>query len=196
MRDLGVSVSRVRRAALEIERKAFHLTGLAVPLLYSIMLDHLHWSHRECVTFFVSGTACGWVLDISRLYIPVVRRNFPLAHILRKKEENQLCGACYFSLGVTLAIALAPPAIAITAIVFLILGDMMAALIGVSFGGEAVVVKLGREGNKSAEGSIGMFIICWIIGVLAFRGAPLSEYIALVGALTATIGRCFYILHT
>ena len=37
-------------------------------------------------------------------------------------------------------------------ILFLVLGDMSAAIIGVSFGGETVSLKLGREGKKSLEG--------------------------------------------
>jgi len=184
---LGVRVKRVRSAAREIERKSFHLTGLIVPLLYSTMLEHWNWRHRDCVIFFVSGTAFGWCFDIARLMFPVVRRNFPLGKILRDKEETQLCGACYFSLGVTLAIALFPPEIAMTSIVFLVLGDMSAALIGVSFGGEAVSLKLGREGKKSAEGSVAMFVICFFIGIAVFRAVPLSEYIAFVGAFMATV---------
>ena len=46
------------------------------------------------------------------------------------------------------------------AIIFLVLGDMAAALIGVSFGGEVASLKLGREGKKSVEGSLAMFCVC------------------------------------
>jgi hypothetical protein len=39
-------------------------------------------------------------------------------------------------------------------ILFLVLGDMTAAIIGVSFGGDALgQLKLGREGKKSLEGT-------------------------------------------
>ena len=37
--DLGVSLSRVKRAASEIERKVFHLCGLLVPLIYQLLLQ-------------------------------------------------------------------------------------------------------------------------------------------------------------
>ena len=143
---MGVKVKRVRKAAKEIERKTFHLTGLVVPLLYSVMIDYFDISHAACTTFFASGTAFGWCVDISRLYVPFVRDNFPLRHILRETEKNELCGACYFSLGVTIAIAFFPPEIAMTSIVFLVLGDMSAALIGVSFGGEKGVDETGPKG--------------------------------------------------
>ena len=49
--------------------------------------------------------------------------------------------------------AISPPPIAQAAILFLVLGDMTAAIIGVSFGGDALgKFKLGREGKKSLEG--------------------------------------------
>ena len=68
--------------------------------------------------------------------------------ILREKEKNQLSGTCYFSLGCTLAIAIFPSAVATLSIIWLVLGDMSAALIGVSFGGETVSLKMGREGTN------------------------------------------------
>lgn len=106
---------------------------------------------------------------------------------MREHERNQLSGTCYFSLGCTIAITLFPPAVATTSIIWLVLGDMSAALIGVSFGGDIVVVKMGRGGKKSMEGSVAMFITCTIIGMFAFSERYLSEYAVLIGALTATI---------
>ena len=44
---------------------------------------------------------------------------------------------------------------------FLILGDMSAAIIGVSFGGETCTMRLGRQGKKSLEGSLAMFAVCF-----------------------------------
>ena len=66
--------------------------------------------------------------------------------IIREKERHQLSGTCYFSLGCTLAISIFPPDISILSIIWLVLGDMSAALVGVSFGGETVSLKMGREG--------------------------------------------------
>jgi len=74
-----------------------------------------------------------------------------------------------------------------TSILFLVLGDMSAALIGRSFGGDVVVVKLGREGKKSVEGSMAMFITCCIIGFTMFSTVHLREYPVIIGAAVATI---------
>lgn len=126
-------------------------------------------------------------MDLARLYIPIVRGNWPGADILREKEKTQLTGGCYFSLGCTLAINLFSPATATAAISFLVIGDMMAALIGVAFGGDTCTVKLGREGNKSMEGSLAMFFSCFIVGMIVFYEEPLAEYPVFIGAAAATL---------
>ncbi len=67
------------------------------------------------------------------------------------------------------------------------LGDMAAALIGVSFGGEVASLKLGREGKKSVEGSLAMFCVCFLVAMVFFWDVQLSEYAAVVAAATATL---------
>ena len=186
LRDWGVRARRLARTATEIERKTFHLFGLLVPLVYQFLLGR-GWSQDQCTQLCWSITAVAWISDLMRLYIPVVRDNWPLAGILREKEQTQLTGSCYFSLGCTLAINMFSPAVACASICFLVVGDMAAALIGVAYGGEACVVKLGREGKKSLEGSVAMFISCVLIGKILFFQLPLAEYAVVVGAAVATV---------
>lgn len=83
--------------------------------------------------------------------------------------------------------SLSPPSVAMCSILFLVLGDMAAALIGVSFGGEVAQVKLGRLGKKSIEGSLAMFSVCFLVGCLTFAEVPLREYFVFGGALVATL---------
>lgn len=72
-------------------------------------------------------------------------------------------------------------------VLFLVLGDLSAAIIGVSFGGETCTVKLGRAGKKSVEGSVAMFAVCFVTGCTVFAGVELREYASFVGALVATL---------
>merc|ERR1712151_1355764 len=111
----------------------------------------------------------------------------PLKSILREHEHKQLTGGCYFSLGCTLAVTFSPPSIAMASIMFLVLGDMSAAIIGVSFGGECCTVKLGRQGKKSMEGSIAMFTVCFFVGCLTFCTVPLREYACFIASIVATV---------
>lgn len=186
LRGLGVPLNRIKRALRELERKTFHLCGLLVPLAHLLLLE-AGFTNGFCIRACWGLTAFGWAADLARVNVEVVRRNWPLASILREHERTQLTGACYFSLGCTLAITLAPPSVAACAILNLVLGDMAAALVGVSFGGEVANVKLGRAGAKSVEGSLAMFVVCVLVGCLVFANIPLREYAVVLGAATATL---------
>jgi len=190
IKDFGVKLSKVKRTALEIERKTFHLTGLTVPLLYHIVLTYFGWTQHDFAIFCWYVTAAVWAGDVFRVYVPGGNDIFPFSlmkKILREKEINQLSGTCFFSLGCTLAITFFPPAISTTSIVWLVVGDMSAALIGVSFGGDMCVVKMGREGKKSVEGSVAMLAACFLLGIFIYGDVFLSEYAVLLGAIAATV---------
>eukprot|EP00039_Didymoeca_costata_P025313 m.12940 g.12940 ORF g.12940 m.12940 type:complete len:276 (+) comp4756_c0_seq1:190-1017(+) len=186
----SVPAKKIARAAKEIERKTFHASGLIVPLWYQIMTTRFQYSQGFCVLFSVCFTSFIWIVEGARLYNPSFQAIFlksPFGRVMREREKTQLTGTPYFALGCTLSMALFPKEIAITAMLHLVIGDMMAALIGVSFGGEKCVVKLGRDSKKSVEGSLAMFIACFCIGVTVFARVHLCEYVAFVSALVATL---------
>ena len=183
----GVHVKRVKRTMQEIDRKVFHLCTLLVPLTHQVLLQR-GWSNDECVALCWAITTTGCSLDLARVYGPAfVRRHWPLQHLLREKEKERLTGSCFLALGCTLTIAIAPPSIAMAAVLFLVLGDLSAAVVGVSFGKETVSLKLGREGKKSAEGSIAMFVVCFLVGCTLFAHVELREYSVAIGAIVATL---------
>ncbi len=189
-RSLGVRLEKIARSIREIERKTFHLCGLGVPLAYYTCTNQLGWTQDQFKTFCWCFTALVWLGDSARVLCPGVM-NYPpyslLRGVIRDKEKGQLSGTCYFSAGCSLSIMLYPPAVAITSIVWLVVGDMTAALIGVAFGGETCVIKMGREGNKSLEGSVAMFVACVLCGLLGWVGVPLADYAVIVGSLAATV---------
>jgi len=183
----GVSLRKVARSVAEIQRKGFHVAGLLVPLVQLMLLRH-GWTNSECVRLCWTITIIGTSMDYARLHSDFVARHWPLRSILREHEHKQLTGGCYFALGCTLCIAVSPPSVAMASILFLVLGDMSAAIIGVSFGGDALgKLRLGREGKKSLEGSLAMFFVCFIIGCTIFPHVRLREYPVFWGALVATL---------
>lgn len=182
----GVALKKITKTAAEIERKVFHLCGLLVPLIHQVLL-HFGWSQRTCGAIVWTITIAGLTADLARVYIPFVQRNWPLKSILRDKEHTQLCGGSYFSLGCTLSIHFFAPAIAMTSIIFLVLGDMAAALIGRSFGRSIVSIGVGPGGKKSVEGSAAMFVVCFVFGCSIFSQVPLREYAVFIAALSATL---------
>lgn len=186
LKEGGVAISKVAKTAREIERKVFHLCGLLVPLTYQVMLGY-GFSKWECARLCWTITILGFTSDMMRVYIPFVQRNWPMKQILRETEQEQLCGATFFSLGCTLSIQLFDPVIAMTSVIFLVLGDMSAALIGRSFGQSVCSMKVGPNGKKSVEGSVGMFLCCCLFGCTIFSQVHLREYAVVIGALTATL---------
>jgi len=121
-----------------------------------------------------------------RAYAPALRLNDRHVRLLRETEHDRLSGAPFFALGCTLAIGLArTPAVAVTALLFLNLGDLAASIVGVAYGGGTL--KLGRNGKKSLEGSAAMFVTCFTLGYLAFWDVRLAEYVAAAAALAATL---------
>jgi len=186
LRDAGVAMSKVAKTSREIERKVFHLCGLLVPLIYTVMLGR-GYTKQQCANLCWAITLVGVTSDLMRVYIPWVQRNWPMKSILREKEQGQLCGATFFSLGCTLAVQIYDPVIAMTSIIFLVLGDMSAALIGRSFGQSVCSMKVGPGGNKSVEGSVGMFLVCILFGSMIFCQVHLREYAVVIAALTATL---------
>lgn len=190
MKSFGIRIKKIARASMEIERKAFHLTGLGVPLAHHISTSYFGWSKEHFVKFCWFCTISIWVGDVFRVLVPSSMDYYPyklLSDIIRKKEVGALSGTCYFSLGSTLAVALFPPAVAMTSITWLVVGDMSAALIGVSFGGETCSLKMGREGRKSLEGSVAMFVSCTAVGLVFFSGVRLSDYAVIIGSLASTL---------
>jgi len=186
LKNAGVVAHKVATTAREIERKTFHLCGLLVPFIYQVLLQR-GVSQAFCIRLCWSITVLGCSLDMMRIHVPLVQRNWPMKSLLRDREQGQLCGGSYFSLGCTMAIHFFSPAIAMTAIIFLVLGDMSAALIGRSLGQSVCNVKIGPGGKKSVEGSVAMFMVCIMSGCVIFSQVHLREYAVFVAALVATL---------
>ena len=112
LRSLGVSLSKVARAAREVERKGFHLAGLLVPLIQLLLLRN-GFTPSDCTRICWTITIIGCSFDFARLHVGFIQRNWPLRSILREHEHTHLTGGCYFSLGCTLSIG-APATICTT----------------------------------------------------------------------------------
>mmetsp|Transcript_15466 Transcript_15466/g.27698 ORF Transcript_15466/g.27698 Transcript_15466/m.27698 type:complete len:289 (-) Transcript_15466:65-931(-) len=184
--DAGVAIDKVKKTAQEIERKSFHIAGLLVPLIYQVLLQY-GFSHKFCTRILWTITISGCTSDMLRIHVPFVARNWPMKSILREQEHTQLCGGSYFSLGCTLVIHGFTPVIAMTSIIFLVLGDMSAALIGRSFGRTLCTIGVGPGGKKSVEGSGAMFLVCFVFGCTIFSQVHLREYPVFVASLVATL---------
>ncbi|KAM9990790.1 hypothetical protein ACTFIY_006813 [Dictyostelium cf. discoideum] len=167
LRYIGVGVKRIPRVIKELKRKGFHFFGLVIPIIY---LLGLHYT-----TFFTTQVGV-WILGtISLLYFiwEQMRLNIPAMQefcvkmyggMMREKEKDRMN--------------------AVSSMLFLIIGDFTAALVGISYGRTKI-------GNKSLEGSIAMFSVCWILSYITFFNQNLAEHISFWGAISATLIELF-----
>jgi dolichol kinase len=127
-----------------------------------------------------------WIVELLRNVWPWFFRQYNVifGSMLRKSELNaqkKLTGTGFFFTGCFLCIYLFEPIVAICAILFLVLGDLAAALVGVSMGRTKLV------GRKSLEGALAMFFTCFTISSMLFHHMLLWDYACLIGSLAATL---------
>lgn len=160
----------------EIGRKLIHFFNLVIPISY------LTWLPEKFDALAVLGgfTILGFSLDLARTRVPAVKSIFAkfFDSMMRDHElSGKLTGATWVMVGAFLTILLFPKPIAVTALVFMSLGDTFAGLIGKQFG----KIKIGE---KSLEGSMSGFAVC-VLFVRIFPFVPF--HIGIIGAAAAMI---------
>ena len=184
---IGVGSVRARRALSELRRKSFHLMGLLIPVTYYFGLKYTRIFTQDIATailctLFIVLCFVETLRFVSPTFLSAYNTVFRA--LLRKTEKDEksvrLTGTVYFLLGHLLTIYAFPPSIAIASSLYLVLGDLTAAIIGISFGR----IKVGR---KSIEGSFAMFLVCLAISAIMFSDIYLFEYVCIVGSAIATI---------
>ncbi|MBN2053522.1 hypothetical protein JW905_01285 [bacterium] len=165
-----------RSVDYEIPRKIFHaLVGGIVPLGY-LMLD---LSREVALGILLPAMILLVGSDLLRL----VHKGFNAFYLkrfgalMRQHEAHSLTTSTYFVLASFFVIMLFDKTTAIVALLFLAIGDPVAALFGRMFGQVRLI------DGKSLEGSIACFQTCLVIGLI-FLSSP---WAALVAALVATL---------
>ena len=163
-----------REVVFELLRKSVHLVSVLIVLIYE----------------FFGKEAILWVLMIFLVTV-LFLDYFRLEHnmrilffytMYREGEADRLGGHIYFALGAISAIALFNKEIAYAAILMTTFGDMVAALIGKSYGKRRVFQKTFKN-DKSIEGSASEFITDFMVGLLIL-GNP---FVSLIMAFSATL---------
>jgi len=167
---------------------------LVIPALYYIGLKTTipgtktpMLTRTSAVLILGALTALHLIIEGLRLRVPSVNRFVyrRFGWLMRRSEYRSVTGAGYYLLGAFLAVALFSPTIAIAALLFLIFGDFAAALVGTAMG------KIRLFAQKSLEGSLACFAICFVVGLALFwRVRPdwsIGVRLALSGAIAATL---------
>jgi dolichol kinase len=142
----------------EIKRKSLHFLTILYPLLYNIV------SYNTAVIVSASLVIIDLTLETIRLLYPSVNR-FLLKLFegtYREKEKENVSTLIWTLSGAFLTIFLFPEnkSIVTLSLLYLTLGDSVAALIGIKFG----KIKLGSRG-KSLEGSLAFFAVAFLCSI-------------------------------
>ncbi|MEW6413451.1 MAG: hypothetical protein AB1483_13425 [Candidatus Zixiibacteriota bacterium] len=162
----------------EIIRKTTHTGALIIPGGYYF----LQLSREQMLSIMVPVALAMVIIDISRLRQWRFWTGFAskiIRPIIRDHEvKGDFTGASYILISTCLAVALFDKPIAIAALVFIIIGDTFAAIIGRRFG------KHRFYKNKTVEGSLGC-LMGTLASVMLLPDIALS--VAVVGAVVATV---------
>jgi dolichol kinase len=156
----------------ELQRKSFHIGMIVVPV----------WVYFVPYTLALLGliiaTFATVAIDLMRLSDHRLRRFFLqlFRPLIRRHEEDHLLGSTHYMIAALLSVVVFQREIAIAALMFLVLGDAAAAIVGKRFGQPLFW-------GKSPQGSIACFVVCLTLGLLLLR----SPELAVIGALTATV---------
>lgn len=162
----------------EIKRKLFHLFGF----IYVLGLAKLSRPH------FINLVLIVWVVEflfeLFRLKIPFIRQRFnqSFGFLLRDEEKNHFSGVIWMILGVLAsALLLEEFSLAATPILYLLLGDAVASLVGKGIQGPKW-----PQSKKSISGSTACFLVCLLVGwYMLYPRYGWSPVV--LGALVATV---------
>jgi dolichol kinase len=161
---------------VEVSRKIVHLATLSIPIGYAVL-------PKETVITILLPLFLGFlIVDLLRHYysrMSSLFQRYLLGTVLREEERNTLMGSTYFLFSSILAILFFPKPIAIVSLLFLILSDTAAAIVGKWIGRVRIF-------GKTLEGSLAFLLsslfIVWVYpdlnrfwGSLAALGATLIE---------------------
>jgi len=160
----------------EIFRKLIHIFSLAIPLIYFFLIR----DKNVMSTILIIFTLISLIIEYARLnrggYVRFFFHKY-LKSVLRSNElKGHLTGATWMLIGFTISVMIFDFEISVLALLFLSVGDAVAALVGRA-------LPIARIWDKSILGSLSGFLICVFFG-LAINNT-LSLQIIIFGAFSA-----------
>ncbi|MBA7492603.1 Glycerol-3-phosphate acyltransferase [subsurface metagenome] len=161
---------------LKLWRLFMRPLGVIIPIIY-------YFSDKKTALILVAILlAIFGIVDLVRLLHSGLNIFFfqKWIHVYKKREKRRFSSMTLFLLSVFLVFLIFDKTIAITAIVFLIFGDIFSKFFGMQFGKTKIF-------NKTLEGTLAYFACCLVAGVFLQYFLPLSLIMILLASATAAI---------
>jgi dolichol kinase len=171
----GEALAAGVRVRGEAPRKAIHLASIVIPLAM------LHLPLAACRRGLAVLAVALLVADVVKIHEPRLRSLFVtfLGPLIRRHEHTGITGSTYMIVSALLATYLFEPAEAACALVFLIVGDTLAAIVGLAWGRTPLF-------GKTVEGFLAGFVASFAAGVALVPELPIGT-VALGAAAAAII---------
>lgn len=167
-----------KRSDIHWARKLWHMGGV------SLMAAAYAWAPPEVS---LGCLAVGWILAVPA---DILRQTRPPLNswlvkyfrpIMREHEVNRLAGTTYLLTGVGLVALIFPKEVVLLTLLFLAFADPFASYFGIRYGKDRLI------GNKSVQGSLAAFVVCFILTGLYFLTSGLEWPRLLVLSLLAGV---------
>ena len=159
----------------EIFRKLIHVSSLAIPLIYFFLIK----DKNVMATILIILTLLSLAIEYARLNREGVIGIFFLKYLksaLRSNElKGNLTGATWMLIGFTSSVIIFDFEVSVLALLFLSVGDAVAALVGRA-------LPIGKIWGKSILGSLSGFMFCVFFGLAIIN--TLSLQIIIFGAIS------------
>jgi dolichol kinase len=171
----GEAQAAASRVKDEAPRKAIHFAMIVLPL--GILYLPVEVFRRSLM---VVG-ALLLVIDLVKIHHPKLRSYFTafFGHLIRRHEHAEITGSTYMIVSALLASYLFDREVAAASLVFLIVGDTLAAIVGKAWGRTRIC------GAKTLEGFLAGLLSSFVAATLLVP--DLSLFQTAVAALTASI---------
>ena len=170
--------NRRGKGVARVERRLFHIVaGSLFPLLALVVPQWI------IILLAATGTGVSIILEVSRRRSRRVNDWFTsrFSVLLKESESSQTLGSTYLLAATLLAFLLFDRNVAVLALLFLAVGDPLAALVGERYG-------RARIRKKSVEGSLAFMAGAALVGwVLIAGGLDISLWVVMSGAAVAAL---------
>lgn len=176
------------RVRTEAPRKAIHLAMIVIPL--GILHLPLVASRRILMGFAIVLL----VTDLVKIHQPRIRTYFLtfVGHLIRRHEREGITGSTYMLVSALLTTYLFQPGTAAAAMVYLIVGDTLAAIVGKAWGRTPL---FGKTLEGSLAGLVTSFAAAWLLvpGISPWHLAAAALAAAIVEVLPIPVDDNFRI---